>query len=367
MLSRVLKWRKIIYTTLLSSTLVFSSILPVSIASAAVNSNQISVLNGFQAKLIAQGGSNQCPDDITTLGGNIFVAYQNGVGSKGTASATGNTDSTIVEYDNSGKTVNNWKVTGKVDGMTGDPANDRVLATVNEDANSSMYIIKPSAVQSQQVQHITFAGALPNGGGTDSIAIQDGNIYISASNPSADAKGNFTNPALYQVTINGTTATTKPALMGNATAIDAVTGNKVTLNLSDPDSNNIVPAISSKYAGDVVLDSQGDSELIFIQNPGASSQKQTLLSLGTQINDVEWATSSSGTLYITDNSNNAVYAITGNFTPGTVFVACPKDSGVAGFVGTLDLSTGTIHPFAIGFTSPCGLLFMPQETISQGI
>ena len=37
------------------------------------------------------------PDDITSLGGDIFVAFQNGVGPQGQASPTGDKDSTVVE------------------------------------------------------------------------------------------------------------------------------------------------------------------------------------------------------------------------------------------------------------------------------
>src|SRR5579863_5331036 len=36
------------------------------------------------------------PDDITVLTGNLYVGFQNGVGSEGQASGDGNADSTIV-------------------------------------------------------------------------------------------------------------------------------------------------------------------------------------------------------------------------------------------------------------------------------
>ncbi|WCK54240.1 hypothetical protein PP175_23610 [Aneurinibacillus sp. Ricciae_BoGa-3] len=331
------------------------------IIKSLVGTGTVTTINGFKASLFAQGTpANSSADDITVLNSHIFVVYQNGVGSKGEASKSGATQSTIVEYDNSGKKINSWNVTGKVDGMTADASNDRVLATVNEDANSSMYIIRPHAAQNQQVQHITYSAPLAHGGGTDSIAIQNGAIYVSASAPAADASGNYTKAALYQVTITGSTASLDPVLMGNAAATDVTTGKPVTLNLSDPDSSTVVPTTDTQYGGDVMLDSQGDSELVFIKNPGKSDQAQTRLSLGTQVDDVAWATSSRGNLYVTDGSDNKVYTITGNFTPGTVFVACPSDSGVAGFIGTLDLSTGTIHPFALGIKSPKGLHFVPQ-------
>jgi hypothetical protein len=38
------------------------------------------------------------PDDITQLGGDLFTAFQNGVGPQGQPSTDGNTDSTVVEF-----------------------------------------------------------------------------------------------------------------------------------------------------------------------------------------------------------------------------------------------------------------------------
>src|SRR5271169_4755988 len=39
------------------------------------------------------------PDDITSIGSDIFVGFQNGVGPQGQPSTTGNRDSTVVEFD----------------------------------------------------------------------------------------------------------------------------------------------------------------------------------------------------------------------------------------------------------------------------
>lgn len=107
----------------------------------------------------------------------IFVSFQNGVGSKGEKSTTSRTYSTIVEYDNHGEIVNQWNVTGKCDGLTADPANNSILATVNEDGNSSMYIIHLNAPKDRQVEHLFYRG-LQHGGGTDSISVQNVTIYI---------------------------------------------------------------------------------------------------------------------------------------------------------------------------------------------
>lgn len=355
-------------TTLSIVTTISLLISSSSYAYACGPTNVVPALSGFSTKVFAQGTSSVTEqDDIAIMGGNRFIGCQNGVGSDGTASPSGETQSTIQEYDKTGKIITSWKITGKCDGLTADAVNKRLIATVNEDGNSSMYIITPSAPQAQQVQHIIFraaAGQTLPAGGTDSIAIQNGNIYISASAPQADSKGNFTTAALFKAVINSDkTATLTPVLMDNATANDATpgaaAGTKVTLNLSDPDSNNIVPAESSKYAGQVVLDAQGDKQLIFIDKIGTPNQVNTSLPIGDQIDDIAWATSTKGTLYVTDTADNKVYATTGNFKKGTAFVAAPNDSGVGGFVGTIDLNTGIITPFALGMKSPHGLLFVP--------
>ena len=44
------------------------------------------------------------PDDITSLNGGIFVAFQNGVGPQGQPTST-TADSTIVEFNNAGNEV----------------------------------------------------------------------------------------------------------------------------------------------------------------------------------------------------------------------------------------------------------------------
>ena len=82
------------------------------------------------------------PDDITILGGDIFVGFQNGVGPQGQASTSGNPDSTIVEFNRCGQEVAQWDVPASATGY-GRPETGGVIATVNEDANSSLYVIDP--------------------------------------------------------------------------------------------------------------------------------------------------------------------------------------------------------------------------------
>lgn len=326
---------------------------------------------GFVATTVAtaSGGASQ-PDDITTMAHDLFVAYQNGIHAKGQAAPNGATASTIVEYGQHSRVLARWNLTGHVDGLTADPGDHRLLATVNEDGNSSFYIIRPDMPAGSQVRHLTYSPApdtapltspIASGGGTDSITVLGDKIYISASAPAPDAQGKFTHAALFRATISGSRVLLAPALMGNAVATNIATGSPVTLNLSDPDSNTAVPASVPGIGGDVVLDSQGDGQLVFVHDPGTPAQSNSMLPLGTQVNDVAFATSVAGTLYVTDTVANKVIAITGHFTPGTAFVAAPHDSGVAGFVGTLDLASGTIRPFAINMQSPSGMIFVPRS------
>ena len=327
--------------------------------------------SGFVATTVARGtGGASQPDDVTTMAHHLFVAFQNGIHAKGQPAPNGATASTIVEYGGHGRVLARWNLTGHVDGLTADPGDNRLLATVNEDGNSSFYVIHPGMPAGRQVQHLTYSPApdtapltspIASGGGPDSITVLGDKIYISASAPLPDAQGRFTHAALFRATISGSRVLLAPALMGNAPATSIATGAATTLNLSDPDSNTSVPASVPGVGGDIVLDSQGDGQLVFVHGAGTPSQSSSMLPLGTQVNDVAFATSVAGTLYVTDTVANKVIAITGRFTPGTAFVAAPHDSGVAGCVGTLDLTRGTIRPFAINMQSPSGMIFVPRS------
>jgi hypothetical protein len=318
----------------------------------------------------AKTGSLSQPDDIVTAGGNLYVGFQNGVGSQGEVAPSGNLDSTLVELTPAGSVVKQWDVTGKIDGMGADPATGRVFATVNEDSKSSLYVVSGGTVT-----HYTYTPAtLPHMGGTDAVAVLNGKILISASAPGTSGKAKASAPAVYAVTLNAgaKTAAVAPFFADNATAtgVNAPSAGKtVTLALTDPDSNLAVPSSSPQFAGNFVLNSQGDQELIF--SP-ASGQNLHVLKLPTPVDDIAWATSATGTLYTTDSTANAVDAITGSFTPGTVYTAvtpcnannaptiCPATGFPANSLGTINLTTGAIGKAAVtGAFTPKGLLFVP--------
>ncbi|HEX4702666.1 MAG TPA: hypothetical protein VH352_11105 [Pseudonocardiaceae bacterium] len=337
------------------------------VAATQANATGISLPAGFTATVFAAGGKTITgPDDITKLDDNLFVAYQNGVGAMGEPAPSGATASTVVEYDTHGTQVASWTLTGKVDGLGADPTRDRVIATVNEDGNSSLYTIAPREHSHDRaahgVTHYQYSpNPLPHGGGTDSVVVRDGTIFITASAPAADANGTtFSGPALFTATLADGTATVTPVLRDNSVATDAVTGKPVTLNLSDPDSSEIVPRSAPRFGGDVLLDSQGDGELIFLAHPGRHGQRATVLSLSTQVDDTTFATATRGTLYVVDSPNNRVIAIHGPFHRGQSFGSVPSGSPTPTVLGNVDLNTGTVTTFATGFASPKGLLFIPS-------
>ena len=99
-----------------------------------------------------------------------------------------------------------------------------------------------------------------------------------------------------------------------------------------------------------MLVSQADSALITVANPGAANQSVTKTPIGNQEDDTVWATATTGTLYVADGGKNAIYTVKWAGPKGTVFTEAPNDSGVVGFIGTIDLTTGFITPVSTGWS-----------------
>ena len=106
-----------------------------------------------------------------------------------------------------------------------------------------------------------------------------------------------------------------------ASVANAGHGGQVRLALTDPDSNEVVPASAARFAGDFMLTSQGDKEQIFVQHPARRRPALPVLRLTQSVDDTAWASSHDGQLYATDNGAGTVDVITGPFTRGSVFVA----------------------------------------------
>ena len=316
------------------------------------------------------------PDDITTLGGELFVTFQNGVGPQGQASTDGNRDSTIVEFTPWGSVIRQWDLRGKCDGLTASYSTG-VVATVNEDANSSLYTIDP---WTSQVVHYSYSkNPLPHNGGTDAISFYHGHILISASAPgtSGAAAPNAAYPAVYSVNLDAASqvAHVYPLFYDEATATAANgphAGKTVKLGLTDPDSNEVVPWVAPRFAGDFMLTSQGDKEQIYVSGAGTWYQHLSVLSLSQSVDDTAWATAWHGALYTTDNSGDTVNVITGTFRPGTAFVAvtpcdangapatCPGPGYPPNYLGQLNTYTGHISPVSLRGPAiqPQGMIFI---------
>jgi hypothetical protein len=305
------------------------------------------------------------PDDITRLDGNVYVAWQNGIGPAGQPSPTGATASTVVEYSPSGHRLETWKVKGHADGLTADPARQQVIVTVNEDGNSSLFTIAPAGGVADQVRHYRYnLDPLPHGGGTDAISIYRGVILISASAPTVP-----NGPAVYRATLESTgVAVLQPLFFDDSPATVAnvespAYGKRVALALTDPDSNEVVPATSPGFAGDFMLDSQGDEEQIYVGGADGPTPHLDVIDLSQAIDDTAWITNPSGTLLVTDGVDNEVFAVSGAFAKGTAYVAVtPGDANKPldhpNYLGQLDLRTGAIKATVTTIQAK-GMIFVP--------
>lgn len=319
------------------------------------------------------------PDDISQWGNDLFVGFQNGVGPQGQASMDGNLDSTVVEFTTSGHVIGQWDVAGKTDGLTADPGVG-VLATVNEDASSALYVIRPNAPAKDAVTRYTYSEVLPHGGGTDAISIYHGQIFVSASAPGTDGSPvpSSTDPAVYAVTLDDSTqvATVTPLFFDESSAkianVGDTEGTLTQLLLTDPDSNEFVPHSSPRFAGDFLLTSQGDEEQIYVSDAGTSRQSLNVLTLNQSVDDTAWTTKG-GSLFSTDSTNDAVDVVTGAFDASEPMVVatpcgqnsaptvCPAPGYSANYLATLNLATGDVTAIAVSgsaYTPQGGLAFV---------
>ncbi|MCI4357641.1 MAG: hypothetical protein L3J99_01170 [Thermoplasmata archaeon] len=318
------------------------------------------------------------PDDITELAVHgldhgravIWTAYQNGINPDGTAGKTGGpTASTVVGYDRvSGAIVRSINITGKVDGLAADAAMGTLIATVNEDDHSGFNLIYPSL---GAVATYTYSPdpAVSGNGGTDSIAVLGGHIYVVHSNPN-----DTTQAADYLVTLHRSTLTAQltPVFFDDSTATDASTGASVTLALTDPDTNFAMPSVTPRFGGGLATISQADGKIIFASHLGGTPHLRVLnLSDNVTgnvppIDGFAVATCRLGTLFVVDAKAGTISALsTKGWPAGTVFVGEPSDNGNP-LIGTLNLSSGHITSLGNHFASPKGLLFVADGCGSSG-
>lgn len=336
---------------------------------------------GFKLTKLAPApkGATNC-DDLALLDGNLFMGCQNNVLSNGTGGPpTPKLDtSTLVEYTTAGKLVKTWTIKNKIDGVGADPIHHRVILTLDEDANSRLVTITPSAPAAQQVTNYTYTpdprgnGTPPNlhtGGGTDSVLVDSaGQLFVTGSHA-----GTRTGTAVFKVALtppsspSGTgTATLSPTFLDNATATNASTGSSVPLSLGDVDSSAIVPASSPKYAGDFVIDDQTALELVFASNLNVGTGL-TVLKTPFGLDDLRWATANGGTLYIVDKGAqtplgiSSLYKLTGPFVKGTAYAA---NDGVGDQVVKLNINNGNLTAIVHGLGTSKGLVYVDPSGAS---
>jgi hypothetical protein len=298
------------------------------------------------------------PDSITSFQGTIWVGYQNK-----TLATGGGGNSNIVQFDSTGHIMKVYTLTDKTDGLKFNPFDGKIYALQNEDANPHLIVIDPVT---GTMTNFTYAAAPAHGGGYDDIVFLNGQIFISASNPTVNSAGQNTFPSVVKATLNGNQIDVTPVLIGNAQLTDITSGNPFVSLQSDPDSFTVDPS------GNLVLDSQADSNLIFLNAPGSPNQVGYVLQLSSSsttpvaVDDTVFPTSASGTIYVADTPANIVYAVTSNvFPPNSAFTSAVD---TAGYVGRIDLQTGAITPIITGLQAPHGALFLstlPEVRLEQ--
>ena len=251
--------------------------------------------------------------------------------------------SNIIEYDFTGTMIDNLTVVGHNDGLRYNPLDNELWALQNEDGNATLITInlknkKQTTYPLGTEKNGTGPG--PHGGGYDDIDFLNKAVYISASAPTIAPDSA---PAIASLEIKGKTASLTGIINENATVTDVITGEPVTLALTDPDSMIVDPL------GELVMTSQGDGELIVVQYPGLKCQKGLVVPLtseaggstpgNTQLDDTVFTNQSTGMLLVADKGLNTVYAITAPYfalsaySAVSAFATPTAPNPLASFVG----------------------------------
>jgi hypothetical protein len=312
----------------------------------------------YKVSVFAQNpaGTSQ-PDSIVQWRDRVIVGFENGAAKDGSKGS-----STIVEFSLDGKVKRMFAVAGHNDGLRVVGEND-LWALQNEDANPNLVVIDLTSGHAKTYQ---FAPT-PHGGGYDDMVVKDGKVYITASNPNTPGGVNIF-PALVRASLSGNNVVLETVLNGNDNATDIPSGKTVPLNLMDPDSLTMDPR------GNILLDDQADSELVFIRHPLTNQQTVGVLSITSSatepgdapitLDDTAFAPNHKTFLLVTDLGTStvagAIYRIDSGvfgFEPGTAYSA----SDTLGLVGTLNLDNGFVTPIVTGFGSARGLLFVTPD------
>ncbi|MGH8779267.1 hypothetical protein [Paraburkholderia sp.] len=330
---------------------------------AAQSSVKPVVTPGFSLSVFAtgSGGLFSAPDSLAVLDDHVWVGYAN----TGAPDGSNGAKSEIVEYSLNGTVVKTYEVAGHNDGLKVNPYTREIWAMQNEDASPNLVIITPATGQASAPY--SFDKTL-HGGGYDDLVFKDGVTYLSASNPTLSASGKNTGPAIVRIVrINANTHTigVAPTVSGTLSASDIPFGTVTTLNLTDPDSMTLTPS------GDVLLDDQGDGQLVLFHSSGNEPRVQYLPLLGqVQVDDTVFATARRGFLLVSDTKANTVYKVSANVwqrdaafsASGGVATATPP---VPGYMGQLDMRSGALLPLVTNLGSPHGMAFVAQGDNQQ--
>jgi len=322
-------------------------------------------------KILAAPADTQSCDDLGFLDGNLFMGCQNA-----TLSGGGGGTSTLVEASPAGKVIRTWAIKDKIDGLAGDPVTHEVIVTLNEDANTHLATVAPSAPSGQQVTYYSYSpspqssaapAALRSGGGTDHVSVDSvGNVLVTGSHARLKA-----GTAVFRVVLSppsgaGRTGTAKlsPTFPDDATAANGISGKgPVKLKLGDVDSGAIVPRSSPRFGGGYVIDDQTALTLVFAQDL-FSGTGITALKTPYGLDDITWATSAAGTLYVVDDGGttskgtSSIYKVTGPFTPNMVLAS---NDGLSDQVDRVNLTTGALAPLVQHLTTTKGLVYLNQS------
>jgi hypothetical protein len=326
---------------------------------------------GYKVSVFAvMPSTSSKPDSIVQAGSNVFIGVGDDLGPDGTPGPSGKQNVEILEYTLGGALEKTFSVAGHNDGLMAFDSTT-VWAMSNEDCNPKLTVINLVAgTQRTYVPQssLVTAGCLTGtNGGLDDMQLIGGTVYVSASNPNptppgpcpADSStpgcpnGVSTATAVFALKLNadGTTFALTPVVAGGSAARNMVTNAAGSLNMTDPDSETITPDGSK-----LVLDSQQDSELAFINNPGPQQTLTylplTLAGASTAVDDTRYVTRSRTFMLFADTPKNYVYRVDAAFTAGGAFSSAPTQ------VASLNTSTGVLTPTVSGLGAPHGLIFV---------
>ena len=306
-------------------------------------------------------------DSLTEDANHVYVGYQNN------GAATGASGSSIVaEYASTGGAPIAFfgPYPGKTDGLRVDPATGDLWVLNNEDANPMLRIVSSTGTATYALPTFT-----PHSGGYDDVAFTGVGTFLSASNPGANKNGTNTYRTLVRISFDGAgNSVINPVLAGQFVATDRSTDANVKVTITDPDSLSIDPA------GDVVLNGQGDSTLVFLPAANARAGQPSVLFLQPAptvncgnppappatscppiVDETTWATSPGGHFLVADHAKpGGVYSVNGPFIAGAAYTTVSSDNPtLANSLSHLDTTTGVITPVVTGFSGPKGLVFVP--------